>query len=177
MKTQISILLFATALPLMADDSITNSPQSTNSPESKADEELESFDRTIQEQIYYFRELRRQGLHEYADMNISGPSPSLKEMSREITRFGVFLQQNYKDQKRVEDYIDGTVRTQIFWLLKIQLAQWHYAHGKLDEAQAICDDFSQYCADKKTDQKAKSQQSAGGDSTNRADAVRGTPQQ
>ena len=85
----------------------TNHP--AHSPEIAATDVVEAYDPSIQREIDYLRELRRAGLHEYVDMIVPGSPPSLKAMSDQVTRFGVFLQEHYKDQKRVDDYISNAI--------------------------------------------------------------------
>lgn len=114
-------------------------------------------DKMIQHELKFRDALLKMGLEEFALMRVSGPSPTIDQKQMELLKFDVFLIDNYNDEKKVREYIVSQTKEEIYWLLKLRLAEWHFIYGQFEEAKAISTAFSEYCEAQINKQK-KSQQ-------------------
>jgi hypothetical protein len=100
----------------------------------------------VEDEIRYADKLRKMGLHEYADVSVSGRGPSLVKQATEAIRFEEFLIENWGNKKKIEGYLHshGNGHTQLYWLLRLRLAEHHWMHGEKKESLSITDSFAQH---------------------------------
>lgn len=106
--------------------------------------------RDIAEMKRYRDELRKAGLHEYADrISFGKVDPTLIEQAYMVMKFEQFLIENWGSREKIDEYLraQGNSSTQTYWLLQLRLAQHHWMRGEKTEVSAIVDAFASHLRD------------------------------
>lgn len=103
----------------------------------------------IRDERTYRDELREMGLHVYADTigtGVINPAPSLVSQARAAMKFEEFLIDNWGNKKKIDEYLytHGSEHTQLYWLLRLRLAEHYWMRGAKKKAQAIIDAYAVY---------------------------------
>jgi hypothetical protein len=101
----------------------------------------------FKDEIRYRDGLRKMGLHEYADrLRPSGREPSLAFQAYASLKFEEFLIQNWGKKEKIDEYlrVHGNNDTELYWLLRLRLAEHHWMRGEKTQTKSIVDAFAEY---------------------------------
>ena len=108
-----------------------------------ADSEI-SPEPSVQE-MKYAAELRKLGLDEFADMVIER-IPDEKNKAVILAKFQAFIHRNLKNEQKIEEHIKKQAGddAELYWMLKIRLADAYWAWGKQGKSLEIYEEFMQF---------------------------------
>lgn len=100
----------------------------------------------LHEEIKHANWLAENGFEEYAMHIVTGPAPSQKTKELTLKTFEGILIEHYPDEKKIRDHIlnNANGRIELFWLMKLRLAERHYMNGNNDKSKEIYSAFTNY---------------------------------
>jgi hypothetical protein len=101
-----------------------------------------------EEDLLYAEKLRELGLDDLADI-FTDTIPDSNDKAVVLAKFQAYMHQHFKDERKIDEYIQSKAGDdgELYWLMKIRLADAYWAHGKPEECFKIYEDFMKFYKD------------------------------